>query len=419
MRTYAKCIEWLFEQFPAYQQVGQSAYKPDLDNIIDLCEQLDIDYPALQYIHVAGTNGKGSTCNMLASVFIEKKYKTGLFTSPHIKDFRERITVNGHQIPEERVIDFCNTIQNINLNVKPSFFEITWALALTYFIESGCEICIIETGLGGRLDATNIITPVLSIITNISLDHTNILGNTIAQIAFEKAGIIKEKIPIVIGTASEAAAIVFKNKAEASHAPLIFSENTTQLGVFLHPEGTYQWINERTVRTAIQTLNQNGFNILPEETDAGIQNTHQNTGFRGRFEIIQKNPLTIVDVAHNVDGINAMLATLEKVKQGKLHIVYGTSADKDLKSIVELFPTDAIFHFTEFSNQRSAKIADLKKIAKELGLTADYFTKMDDAVKSAQLSANKYDTILITGSFFLISDFFNFFSRKSLVNPQK
>ncbi len=406
MTPYEQAIDWLFEQFPAYQKIGQSAYKPDLDNTLSLCNQLGIDYHSLKYIHIAGTNGKGSTSNMIASVFMEKGYKTGLFTSPHIYDFRERITVNGVQIPEERVIDFCNQIRQTELEVSPSFFEITWALALAYFIECNCEMCIIETGLGGRLDSTNIITPILSVITNISLDHTAILGDTLEKIAFEKAGIIKPNIPAVIGETLPETLPVFEAKALETVSSLILAEHFVSTEDFIHRQGTYQWENERTVRTAFQVLNKRGYNFDVNDIDQGIQNTTQNTGFRGRFEIISESPLTIVDVAHNEDGIREMLKTLQLYQRGKLHIVYGTSSDKDLEKILSLFPADAVFYMTEFNNPRSAKMEDLEANSEKLQLNAHFFKEMKKAVEAAQLSANKSDTILITGSFFLVSDFF-------------
>lgn len=406
MTNYKDAIDWLFEQFPAYQKIGQSAYKPDLGNTLSLCNQLNIDYNSLRFIHVAGTNGKGSTSNMIASVFIEKQYKTGLFTSPHILDFRERITVNGIQISEERVIEFCNLIRNTKLEVSPSFFEITWALTLTHFIESNCDICVIETGLGGRLDSTNIISPILSVITNISLDHVAILGNTLGRIAFEKAGIIKPGIPVVIGEALPQTFPVFETKTVETKSPLILAEDFGQSTGFFHRKGTYQWKNERTVRTALQVLNQIGYHFSQADIDNGIARTSQNTGFRGRFEIIAQQPLTIVDVAHNEDGIKQMLKTLKLYQQGTLHIVYGTSSDKDIESILGLFPKDAVFYLTEFNNLRSAKIADLQSVSEKLQLNSFYFHKMNDAVTAAQHSANKSDTILITGSFFLVSDFF-------------
>jgi dihydrofolate synthase/folylpolyglutamate synthase len=406
LTTYEGAIDWLFEQFPAYQKIGAVAYKPDLSNTLSLCKQLNIDFNQLQYIHVAGTNGKGSTSNMLASICMEKGLKTGLFTSPHIHDFRERILVNGIQISEERVVSFCQQIRNLTLEVKPSFFEITWALTLTHFIETKCEICIIETGLGGRLDSTNIISPILSVITNIGLDHVAILGDTLEKIAAEKAGIIKQSIPIVIGETLPETISVFDSSAKAQNSIVLWAEKEHFTNNFHFADETYQWKNERTVRTSMRALNELGFEFSERQITAGIENTKKNTGFRGRFEIISKNPLTIVDAAHNVDGIKQLLQTLEKQVSGQLHIVYGTSSDKDLDSILSLFPRAAKFYLTEFSSERSAKIADLRKSAETIGLNATYFSKMNEAVESAQQSANKTDTILITGSFFLISDFF-------------
>lgn len=406
MTTYEGAIDWLFEQFPAYQKIGAVAYKPDLSNTLSLCKQLNIDFNQLQYIHVAGTNGKGSTSNMLASICMEKGLKTGLFTSPHIHDFRERILVNGIQISEERVVSFCQQIRNLTLEVKPSFFEITWALTLTHFIETKCEICIIETGLGGRLDSTNIISPILSVITNIGLDHVTILGDTLEKIAFEKAGIIKPCIPIVIGETLPETISVFESSAKAQNSKILWAEKEYFTNTFHFPSESFQWKNERSVRSAMRALNELGFEFSETQITAGIENTKKNTGFRGRFEIISKNPLTIVDAAHNVDGIKQLLQTLEPQISGQLHLVYGTSSDKDLDSILSLFPRDAQFYLTEFSSERSAKIEDLRKSAETIGLNATYFSKMNEAVESAQQSANKIDTILITGSFFLISDFF-------------
>lgn len=404
--TYPEAIDWLFQQFPAYQKIGASAYKPDLDNIISLCAYLEIDHAQLKFIHVAGTNGKGSTSSMLASTFMEKGFTTGLFTSPHILDFRERIVVNGHQIPEARVIAFCEQIQSSALPVEPSFFEITWALALVWFIEMNCEMCVIETGLGGRLDSTNIISPVLSVITNISLDHTAILGNTLPQIAFEKAGIIKPNTPVVLGTYTAETLPVFQEVAKGRKADLFLAENYAGTNAFVSFPNTYSWENERTVRRAFEVLAKIGYPFTATEIEVGILNITPNTGFRGRFQVIAREPLTIVDVAHNEDGIRQMLKTLSHFQQGTLHIVYGTSSDKDLSHILQLFPQDARYFMTEFSSERSAKIDQLELYATQNGLNAKYFLKVSEAVESAQLSANKEDTILITGSFFLVSDFF-------------
>lgn len=403
MKTYQEAIDWLFEQFPAYQKVGISAYKPDLDNIISLCKQLKIDFNTLKCIHVAGTNGKGSTSNMLASIFTQKGYRTGLFTSPHISDFRERIRIGGIQISEQHVIDFCSEIQQLKLEVAPSFFEITWALALRYFITEKCDYCIIETGLGGRLDATNILSPILSVITNIGLDHVAILGDSLEKIAFEKAGIIKFKTPVVIGESLPETKRIFQVSAAANEAPLFWAEDLPIEVPFHFPKNSYQWINERTVRTAIRALN---LNFSDADIAEGLLHVNKNTGFRGRFEILETSPLTVLDVAHNVDGIRQVLKTIEPLNHGKLHVIYGTSADKDLAQIIALFPSDSQFYFTPFSNERSAKIENLKQIADQLKLKSLYFDNVHDAFSEAQHSANKKDTILITGSFFLISDFF-------------
>ena len=406
MKNYSEAIDWLFEQFPAYQKIGVAAYKPDLSNILSLCKQLGISYEKLPCIHIAGTNGKGSTSNMIASVCIENNHKTGLFTSPHIHDFRERITVNGKQISEERVISFCIQIQTLNLEVSPSFFEITWALALDYFIEQACTICVIETGLGGRLDATNILTPVLSVITNIGLDHMALLGNTHEQIATEKAGIIKSNIPVVIGETLPETKPVFETIATQKNAPIYWSEKQTWEIPFFYSTQLYQWKNERTVRTVFRVLNELSFHFSEEVINKGIANVNQNTGFRGRFEQINKSPLTLLDVAHNVDGIKVLLESILSHTSGKLHIVYGTSSDKDLTPIFELFPKDANYYFTEFTNLRSAKWTELREEAEKNDLNALYFQSVKQAVHSAQNTANENDTILITGSFFLISDFF-------------
>lgn len=340
---------------------------------------------------------------MLASIFTQKGYRTGLFTSPHISDFRERIRVNGIEIPEQHVIDFCLEIQGLKLEVAPSFFEITWALALRYFLGQDCDYCIIETGLGGRLDATNILSPILSIITNIGLDHVTILGDSLEKIAFEKAGIIKSKTPVVIGETLPESKPVFLLKAKHMQAPIFWAEASKWDVEFHFPENSYQWINERTVRTAIEVLN---LNFTEADIRSGIQHLHQNTGFRGRFEITQTSPLTVLDVAHNVDGIRQVLKTMLPMNQGNLHIIYGTSADKDLAQIISLFPSNAQFYLTPFTNERSAKLEDLKQIAHLLQLQAHFFTHVKEAYTAAQLTANKKDTILITGSFFLISDFF-------------
>ena len=403
---YSASIEWLFKQFPSYQQIGKKAYKPDLGNIIQLCNHLQLDYKSLKYVHIAGTNGKGSTTNLLASICIEAGLKTGIFTSPHLLDFRERIAVNSDLIPQEEVILFCEKIRN--LDFSPSFFEITFAMALAYFIKHKCDICIIETGLGGRLDATNIITPILSIITNISLDHTDLLGETISEIAFEKAGIIKQNITVVIGETSSESLKVFEKIASERNSDLhIVPENQTD-------QLDYKTINENTVKYSITFLREY-FNITQKHIIQGIENIFKNRNFLGRFQYFEHSPNVILDVAHNPAGIEQLFNLVNKQDfNGQLHIIYGASSDKNVEEIISLFPKEAIISFCEFSTDRTMKIENFKQISSNFNLKFNFFHTIQDAYIKTKNSVNKDDTIIITGSFFLISDFLHFFSPKHL-----
>jgi len=406
-KAYSDSIDWLYQQFPAYHKIGAAAYKPDTNNCLFLCELCQNPQEDLKFIHIAGTNGKGSTSSMLASILQESEKKTGLFTSPHIEDFRERIRVNGEMISEVEVVDFCNLIKSFRLDFEPSFFEITWVMALVHFQKQGCQICVIETGLGGRLDATNLITPLLSIITNIGLEHTNFLGTTLPEIAFEKAGIIKPSVPIVIGETVAETLPVFKEVAKKNNSSIYFSEeNEIDAPVNFPLLGMYQKKNFRTVQTSIQVLNSIGFDIQESHVKKGLQNLSKNSGFRGRMQVISTAPLTIMDVSHNFDGIKATLESIEIASNTKLHIVYGTSADKDLDSIFTLFPKNALYYFTEFNNERSATSIVLLEKSQQFKLNSTFFKNPQKALIEAQKSANKEDTILIFGSFFLISDFF-------------
>lgn len=412
--TYQKTIDWLFQQFPAYQHVGISAYKPDLDNVLALCKHFKVDYSKLKFIHVAGTNGKGSTSNYLASILQESGYKTGLFTSPHILDFRERIRVNGVMISEQKVMDFCAKIQDAKFDVKPSFFEITWILTLLHFIDEQCDICVIETGLGGRLDATNIIQPLLCIITSIGLDHTAILGNTLEKIAFEKAGIIKHKTPVIIGDVNANCLAVFQKKALEEQATLYFYADFKQVKTYF-PSATYLAHNESLVRKAVHLLNQTGFDINEQQIEAGLKKVAQNTGFKGRFQILSEKPLIVVDAAHNEDGIKQVLQMLQNYQHRRLLVIYGASNDKDVNSILSLFPLQTHFFLTPFSNQRSLNKEELKALSKKSTFKTKIFAKIEDAFLEAKTIQNEEDILLITGSFFLLSDFFSFFSKKDLL----
>ncbi len=404
---YNETIDWLFKQFPAYHKIGASAYKPDLTNTLKLSELFGNQHLNMEFIHIAGTNGKGSTSSMLASILKESGKKVGLFTSPHIEDFRERIRVNGKMISEKEVVDFCDRIKSFNLDFEPSFFEITWVMALVYFSNQQCDICVIETGLGGRLDATNLILPILSIITNIGLEHTNFLGDTLEKIAFEKAGIIKKNIPVIIGETLLQTKPVFIEIAKKNNSEIIFAENRLKTIPENFPLlGEYQKKNFKIIQSAISLLNTKGFEIIKDSITKGLQNLSKNTGFRGRLEVINSSPLTIIDVSHNYDGIKATLESIAEINKGRLIIIYGTSSDKDLNSIFQLFPKNATYFFSEFNNERSASLEQLRIKAEEINLKSNYFNNPKEALKSAKYSANEIDTILIFGSFFLISDFF-------------
>ena len=407
---YSEAIDWLFQQFPSYQNIGKSAYKPDLGNIEQLFEILQINHSHLKYIHVAGTNGKGSTSNMLSSILMEAGYKVGTFTSPHLIDFRERIAINDELIPESAVISFCQEVKENNLSFEPSFFEITFAMALKYFLDTNCEICIIETGLGGRLDATNIITPILSVITNISLDHTDLLGDTITKIAGEKAGIIKPNVPVIIGEHHPETVNVFQEKALKNNATINYAFEEFEL----EETNNYKAINERTVKCTVKKLNTLGFTISKQHIKNGIDNLIKNRNFIGRFQIIEQNPLTILDVSHNEAGLKKTFELLKSIQKGKLHIVFGASSDKNLTEILPIFPTNVSYYFTVFSSKRSCTKKELIHKSRNTHLNILFFDSLEETLIYTKTIVNKEDTLLITGSFFLISDFIELFSLNHL-----
>lgn len=352
----------------------------------------------MKFVHVAGSNGKGSVCSMLASILTEAGYRVGLFTSPHIKDFTERIRINGKQIDQNSVVDFIQKIRTTDLEFDPSFFEVTFVLALEYFKKENCDICILETGLGGRLDSTNIIVPELSVITNISLEHTQLLGDSIEEIAEEKGGIIKEGVPVIFGNMDKKAEEVLMEIAEAKNAKRFSSENEYE---FKSPLlGEHQQENLSTVISACTCLQKKGYFISNESIRKGLDHLIQNSGFIGRMQIVSEQPIVIFDVSHNPDGIQKTMEAIKHLPFNKLHIVYGTSADKDAKTVARLFPHESIFYFTEFSNERSMKTKELS----ELDSKARLFNSADDALQAAKDNANLDDLILVTGSFFLLAD---------------
>lgn len=413
INSYAEATAWLFQQFPSYQLIGSKAYKPTLENTHRLLELLGNPEKQLRFVHVAGSNGKGSVCSMTAAILTAAGYRTGLFTSPHIVDYRERIRINGTCIDEQRVIDFVRFIQATQPDFEPSFFEVTFALALQHFAKNNCDICVIETGLGGRLDATNVITPLVSAITSISLEHTQLLGDTLEAIATEKAGIIKPGVPVVLGRLPEKALKAIETVATRQCSP-VHQASPTDFDFRVPLLGSYQISNFSVVLDICQHLAPD-FSLHDAAIQKGLDRLNEYTGFMGRLQVMERDPLLIFDVSHNAEGISASLQSLEEAfgpasgaqQAFTLHIVYGASKDKDLASIVPLFPADAILYPTEFNSERSMSVIELEAAFNGSRCTvAAYFTRGEDALRAARASSNPQDILLVTGSFFLLSDFF-------------
>jgi len=399
LNKYEESISWLFEQFPSYQFKGASAYKPGLENTLFLVEKFGNPHKKLNFIHVAGTNGKGSTCSYLSSLLIEKKERVGLFTSPHIYDFRERIRVNGKEIDQEFVIDFCEKVKLIKLEFSPSFFELTLVMALCYFEQEKCSIVVLETGLGGRLDATNIVLPKLSIITNIGIDHTQFLGNTVEAIASEKAGIIKNNRPILIGEKQNETSRVFQEKALNESAKLYFAQDF-QLKLFLKIEG-YQRKNLQTALVALSLLS---YSIRQNELDLAIAKLKTNSGLFGRMQQISESPKIILDVSHNKEGIEATLNSLKLSTYVNVHIVFGTSQDKNIHAILKLFPEYVKIHLCTFKNERSQTIETLQEVKNHNNSIISIQQDVNEAITKIKKELKADDLLLVIGSFFLISD---------------
>lgn len=424
--TYKQSIDYLYTKLPMFSRSGLKAYKADLKNTLLLCDFLGNPQSKIKTIHVAGTNGKGSVSHMLAAVFQENNFKTGLYTSPHLKDFRERIKLNGSMISESFVIDFVEKTKEISEEIKPSFFELTFAMALDYFAEEKVDVAIIETGLGGRLDSTNVITPLLSVITNISFDHTDILGDTLPKIAFEKAGIIKENIPVVIGETVEETKIIFEKKAKETNSKIIFAKEEFEIlssvydVKFLHVEvlnkktkeklnyqldlnGIYQGKNILTVLAAAEIL-KNYFSLKEEKIKSALSNVKKLTGLFGRWDIIQQNPTVALDVAHNEDGIKQLLNQINKSKFKNLHIIFGMVKDKDPNKVLSQFPANATYYFTKAHNPRALEQEALKEKANAYHLTGDSYLDVNAALKSALHNASTEDLIVVCGSVFVIAE---------------
>ncbi len=410
-----------------FSRMGSAAFKKDLTNIRILCERLDNPHTKFKSIHVGGTNGKGSVSHMLAAVLQTAGYKTGLYTSPHLYDFRERIRINGDMVSESFVVDFVEKTKPIIDEIEPSFFEITVAMAFDYFAAQKVDAAIIEVGLGGRLDSTNIITPELSVITNIGWDHTNMLGNTLREIAGEKAGIIKENVPVVIGETREETKPVFEQTAQQRNAPIFFAEEKYQavsyewkkdcltLEILKRDEnknyffeldlpGIYQRKNLCTVLASLDALRSYGFPIAHQQISCALKNVKQTTGLHGRWEVIHQNPQVVLEVAHNKDGIEQMLQHLQRICYRQLHFVLGMVKDKDITTILQLLPKEARYYFTQAHIPRALPAVELQQKAESFSLKGGFFDDVNTALQEAVHKAAADDLIIVCGSIFLVAE---------------
>jgi dihydrofolate synthase/folylpolyglutamate synthase len=403
--NYQETVHWLFAQLPMYQQQGAIAYKADLHNTLLLAEYLGNPEKKLRCIHVAGTNGKGSTSHLLASVLQEAGYKVGLYTSPHLKDFRERIKINGNCIEENYVTAFVAQHQTFFENHDLSFFEMTVGLAFQYFADNNVEVAIIEVGMGGRLDATNIITPLLSVITNIGLDHTTFLGNTLTAIAGEKAGIIKANVPVIIGQYTAETRAVFLEKAASQNALLYFADELTEIPPACALLGNYQKYNTKTALTAIRVLqNHNHFAIPERAISEGFLNVVTNTGLQGRWQQLGANPKIIADTAHNYDGLAEVMNQIQEEKYTQLHLVIGVVNDKDLDGILPLFPKNAHYYFCKPNLPRGLASEILAAKAAEFNLIGEVYNSVSAAYAAARKNAAITDFIYVGGSTFVVAE---------------
>ncbi len=425
--TYQQTIDYLFSRLPMFQRVGAAAYKANLDNTISICKALGNPEKKIKCVHVAGTNGKGSSSHMLAAILQQAGYKTGLYTSPHLIDFRERIKINGKLIPKTDVVKFVENYKTIFEDIEPSFFEWTVGLAFNYFAEQEVDVAIIEVGLGGRLDSTNVIKPQCCLITNIGFDHVNLLGNTLPLIAAEKAGIIKEKIPVVISQTQLDVLSVFNTKAQSLKAPIIFADkqykvlshdfqdgllcvellekitNNTQ-HYKLDLTGTYQLKNLQGVLSCINSLKQKGFLIEDENVLYALQHVKKLTGLMGRWQILSEKPLIIADTGHNEDGITEVVKNIERYSYKKLHMIIGVVNDKDVTSILKLLPKNATYYFCKANIPRALPEKELFDLAKQHDLKGKKFASVALALSEAKKVAKANDLIFIGGSTFTVAD---------------
>ena len=402
--NYLETLDYLFSQLPMYQRVGNAAYKANLDNTYRLSEILNHPEKQFKSVHIAGTNGKGSTSHMLAAVLQEAGYKVGLYTSPHLKDFRERIKINGEMISENDVIDFVKEYKHEFEKIQLSFFEWTVGLSFHYFAKQKVDIAIVETGLGGRLDSTNIVTPEVAVITNISMDHTQFLGDTLAKIAAEKAGIIKSTIPIVIGETQAEIKPVFIEKAKQLNASIQFADEGLIQEYESDLKGAYQQKNKKTVVATIQVLQTLGWNIAENHIKKGLLNVVKNTGLMGRWQVLSKQPFTVCDTGHNEAGIKLILAQINQQSYEKLHFVLGVVNDKDIANILQLLPKNATYYFCQAKIPRALEVDILAEKATAVGLSGAAFPTVEAAYQAAQKNATARDMIFIGGSTFVVAE---------------
>jgi len=424
---YQQTLDYLYSRLPMFTRLGAVAYKKDLHNTIALCNYLNNPQDKFKSIHIGGTNGKGSTSHMLASILQDAGYKTGLYTSPHLIDFRERIRINGEMIDQDYVVNFTENITSVIEELSPSFFEVTVGMAFAYFAEQEIDIAIVEVGLGGRLDSTNIITPELSIITNISLDHTNLLGNTVQEIASEKAGIIKEGVPVIIGEYDSATANVFIDKAKALNSPIRFADQFLKISTSnvlgdiltasvsdhnskiyhdleLDLTGSYQLKNVLSVLEAVKLLQDEGYKIPESAIYSGLKNVKVNTGLQGRWQVLGTVPFIVCDTGHNEAGIKEVIKNLNSLHYDQLHIVLGMVKDKDISAVLSQLPKKAMYYFCSPQLERALSPEDIQEQANSYGLLGNAYTSVFNAFTAAKENASKNDVVFIGGSTFVVAE---------------
>jgi len=433
--NYAETLQYLYNQLPMFTRVGPAAIKAGLDNTIALCKLLDDPQDKFKSVHIGGTNGKGSTSHMLAAILQTAGYKTGLYTSPHLRDFRERIRINGEMISEQAVVDFVAEHQQDFEKIQPSFFEMTVGLAFDVFAKERVDIAIIEVGLGGRLDSTNVITPLVSVITNIGWDHMNILGSTLQLIAGEKAGIIKPEVPVIVSEFQIEVAAVFMQKAAQEEADITFASDEweeevkgenlkekdfgeallnvkirkldgthKELDLELDLTGSYQLKNVKAVLSAVLELRKQGFNITDEHIKTGLKQVKTLTGLHGRWEVLSHNPLTICDTGHNPDGIHEVLKNISAAPYRQLHFVIGMVNDKDITKILSLLPKDAIYYFCKPDIPRGLEAEILKEKSESFSLSGKAYNSVNEALSLAQSAAGQEDLVFVGGSTFVVAE---------------